>query len=91
MEAAASRLSDAHIAAVFSQGPRLGVGDGSAWISFTSPSGTARLTRAPDGSARSHAQRHRDGFVLVHESHSTVSEDDLSALVAALAPAAKGA
>lgn len=92
MERAASTLAEARVVAVLAQGPRLGAGDGSTWISLTSPSGSARLIRAADGSGHSHALRHRDGVALVDERHGAVGEDHLNALVRLLAhPASRAA
>jgi len=84
VQQAASRLSDANVAAVFAQGPRLGAARGSSWISLTSPSGAARFVRDPDGSGHCQAMRHRDGVAVVDERHSAVDEGHLDALVVLL-------
>ena len=85
LQQAASTLAEERIVAVLAQGPRLGAGDGSTWISFTSPTGSARLIRSTDGSGHCHALRHRDGVAILDEHHSAVGEDHLDALVRLLA------
>jgi hypothetical protein len=85
LQQAASTLADARVVAVLAQGPRLGAGDGSTWISFTSPTGSARLIRATDGSGTCRALRHRDGVAILDEHHGAVGEDHLNALVRLLA------
>jgi hypothetical protein len=85
LQEAAPTLAEGRVVAVLAQGPRLGAGDGSTWISFTSPTGSARLIRATDGSGHCRALRHRDGVAILDEHHGAVGEDHLNALVRLLA------
>lgn len=78
-------LAARNISVVFAFGPSIGRDAGPSWASFTSPRGTGRLVRAPDGSSRVDVYAFADGACLLGERRDDTEVGQLSGIADLLA------